>query len=150
MSFSYLSGGNLQIDAVRALIRDTNPLKPVWSDEEILMFYQIQAAQFQSGMFYSAPAGRNLPSSPVSYLRVAALLLDAWSTDNAKLAIIQDLDIRLAPAQAAKSLQDLADKYREIDDNAGAFAIIEQATTNWAYEQRFWNQVQRQLGGGGS
>lgn len=150
MSWTYGSGTNPRIDYVRLLIPDTNVLAPIFSDEEIEMGYQIQAAQFQSSMFFSPPQGRDLPQSPVSYLRVAALLLDSLANNNARLAgVIQLLDVKLDLSKASQGLRDGAKNYREMDDDAGAFLIVEQATTCWAISDRWWNQIQRQQGGAG-
>jgi hypothetical protein len=149
MSFSYQFGNNPQIDYVRLLISDTQELNHIFEDSEISMAYSIQGAQFQSSMFFSPPAGRNLPSSPVSYLRVAALLLDSLASNKARLSsITQLLDVHLAPSVAAKALRDQAQAYRDTDDNSGAFMVIEQCPTTWAFQDRFWNQWQRQSGGG--
>jgi len=105
---------------------------------------------FQSSMFYSPPAGRNIPMSPVSLLRVAAIGIDIIASNSAQLALITKLlDVNLNPAAAAKILADRADKYRQIDDESGAFAIIEQVNTTWAFYDRYFKQIQRQTGGGG-
>lgn len=152
MSFSYgpLSSpptSNPTIDAPRLLVSDTNSAQPVFQDEEILLAYQINASQFQSSMFYSGASGRNLPASPLSYLRCAATLLDALAANKARLASVQQmLDVKLDASKAAKALQDQAKVYRDTDDNAGAFMIIEQVNDFFSFSDRFWKQVQRQSG----
>jgi hypothetical protein len=84
----------------------------------------------------------------VSFLRVAALALSALASNQSRLAsITQLLDVHLAPGVAAKALRDQAAEYRAIDDDAGAFAVIEQVNTSWNMRDRFWAQVQRQGGG---
>ncbi len=149
MSFTYQYGANPQIDYPRLLISDTVDLNHIFEDSEIMAAYQINASQFQSSMFFSPPAGRNLPAQPISYLRCAALLLDALAANKSRLSsITQLLDVKLSPALAAKSLRDQATAYRDVDDNSGAFFIIEQCPTSWAFYDRFWSQVQRQSGGG--
>ena len=149
MAFSYQFGANPQIDYPRLLISDTQDVGHIYEDSEITMAYNIQAAQFQSSQFFSPPAGRNLPASPVSYLRVAALLLDALAANKSRLgSITQLLDVHLSPSVAAKSLRDQAAAYRQTDDDAGAFALIEQCSTTWAFQDRYWNQIQRQSGSG--
>ena len=149
MAFSYQFGANPTIDYVRLLISDTQELNHIFEDSEINAAYQINAAQFQRSMFYSPPAGRNLPSQPISYLRCAALLLDALAANKSRLSsITQLLDVKLSPNVAAKSLREQAQSYRDVDDNSGAFMIIEQCPTVWAFYDRFWNQQQRQSGGG--
>ncbi len=154
MSFSYQFGANPQIDYPRLLISDTQEFAGspaiqayVFEDSEILAAYQICASQFQSSMFYSGTAGRNLPQSPVSYLRVAALLLDALASNRARLGgLTQLLDVKLDPNVASKTLRDQAASYRDTDDNAGAFMIIEQCNDQFSFRDRFWSEVQRQQG----
>jgi hypothetical protein len=147
MSFTYDFTNNPQVAYVRLLIPDTQATKAIFSDEEITAFYYIQSAQFQSSMKYTPPAGAlTLPSQPVSYLRVAALALDSLANNAARLgdAIrVLDVDIRAA----AKHLRDAAAALRTIDDESGAFAIIEQTPTQWAFADRWWKQAQRQSGG---
>lgn len=153
MSFTYNFDTNPAIAFVRLLIPDTvdNPTKnlPLFSDEEISAFYQIQAAQFQSSMFYSFQAGRNLPQQPLSYLRVAALALDTIANNSAMLVVVTKLlDVQLS-TQAAALLAQRAQSYRDTDDNAGAFVVVEQCFTTWGTRDRFWDQIARQQGGGG-
>ncbi len=151
MSFSYnivTPGPN---DYVRLLCSDTQQFASdgvtrayVFEDQEITMGYTIQAAQFQSAQFYSGAQGANLPTSPVSYLRVAALLLDALSANKARLASIKQLlDVRLDSSDAAIQLRATAAEYREVDDNAGAFMIIEQVNDGFSFRDRFWKTIQR-------
>lgn len=147
MAFTYDFETAPQIAYVRLLISDTDSAEHVFEDSEILAGYSIQQSQFQSSMLYSGAAGQNLPSSPVSYLRVAALLLDSLAANKSKLASIKALpDIKLDAADAAIQLRATAKQYRDVDDNAGAFCIIEQCNTDWAFRDRFWSQVQRQAG----
>ena len=149
MSFTYNTNPFDDISYVRLLIPDTDSANPIFSDEEIDAFYAIQRAQWQTGMFYSYPAGQNLPAQPVSYLRVAALALDSLAGNQARLAgVIQILDVKLEGSKASQMLREQAKGYREVDDDAGAFAVIEQCTTQWGFIDRYWSQVQRQSGGG--
>lgn len=145
MAFTYGFGSNPQIDYPRLLISDTQAVSHIFEDSEIQMAYQIQAAQFQSGMFYSGTTGANLPATPVSYLRVAALLLDSMACSNAKLsAALKILDVQMDLGKAAQTLRDQAKSYRDMDDDAGAFAIIEQCNNEWSFSDRFWKTIQRQ------
>jgi hypothetical protein len=147
VSFSYNSCDGTQdtIDFVRLLVSDTVAVNHIFEDSEITGAYRIQAAQFQSGQGYSQLQGANLPSSPVSYLRVAALLLDAVASNKARLSsVIGLLDVKLNPALAQKALRDQAAAYRATDDDAGAFAIIEQVRNSFTLQDRFFSQVQRQ------
>lgn len=144
MAFTYQFGANPGIDFPRMLIGDTQDTDHIFEDSEIQSAYVIQAAQFQSSMLYSGGAGQNLPSSPVSYLRVAALLLDALASSKARLIVSKLLDATITPAQTAKALHDQAQAWREVEDNSGAFCIIEQCTTSFNFLSRFYAQVQRQ------
>ncbi len=152
--FTYSGGENPAIDYPRLMISDTvefaaDGTTPVYvfADQEIEAMTRIVRLQFQSAQFFSPPAGRDLPNNPVSYLRIAAGLLDCMAANKAKLsAITQILDVKLDPSKAAQWLRDMAREYRETDDNAGAFVIIEQVQNGWSLQQRYWNQIQRQQG----
>ena len=131
------------------LISDTQETDHIFEDSEILMAAQINCAPFQSSMFYSPPAGQTLPASPVSYLRTAATLLDAIAANKSRLASVQQLlDVKIDPAKASYALREQAREYRQVDDNTGAFMIIEQCPTTWAFQDRYWNQTARQQGVG--
>ena len=144
MGFTYQMGANPTIDFVRMLIGDTQDTNHLFEDEEIQSAYIIQAAQFQSGMMYSGGAGQNLPSSPVSYLRVAALLLDALASSKARLMVSKLLDANITPGATAKALHDQAQAWRDVEDNSGAFVIIESCYTSFGFLDRFYKQIQRQ------
>jgi hypothetical protein len=153
MSFSYYGCAGLQdqIDFVRLLISDTQEHGHIFSDSEIAGAYRIQASVFQSSMFYnSAPGGGTigsyLPYSPVSYLRVSALLLDSLANNKARLSSIKKvLDVQLDARDAAAELHNGAKIFRDIDDESGAMMIIEQVNTSWSFFDRWWATVQRQL-----
>ena len=148
MSFSYQFGSNPAIDYPRLLISDTQDSGHVFEDSEITAATNICALQFQSGQFYSYPSGANLPSAPVPYLRVAALLLDALAANKSRLASVKQLlDVRLDSSDAADQLRKTAAEYRDVDDNAGAFMIIEQCNDYFSFSDRWWKQVQRQAAG---
>ncbi len=149
MSFSYQMGANPGIDYIRLLIADTVETDHIFEDEEIRSAAQIQNSFFQSSMFYSPPAGQTVPSAPISYLRVAALLLDCIASNKSRLAsIMQLLDVKVDAGKASYALRMQADEFRQMDDNSGAFMIIEQVNTAWNFYDRFWSQIQRQQGGG--
>lgn len=153
--FTYSGGANPPIDYPRLMVSDTQEFLPdgvtsgyVFSDQEIAAMTVIQQLQFQSAQYYSPPAGSNLPTSPVPYLRIAAGLIDCMATNKAKLSSIKRiLDVQLDSADAAKWLMAQAKAYRDADDNSGSFMIIEQVQNDWSLAQRYWNQVQRQQGG---
>lgn len=147
MSFSYDFSANPLVAYVRLLIADTQA-PGIFSDEEVTAAYSIQASQFQSGMYFSGAAGLNLPNQPVSYLRVAALLLDSLASNAARLASVTKLlDVTLGPDKAAASLRAQAKQYRETDDDAGAFVLIEQVNDSFSFADRYWKTWQRQAGG---
>jgi hypothetical protein len=151
MSWSYNTNPPDQIAFVRLLIPDTDPIKVIFTDEEINMLYQIQGSTFQSGMFFSGAAGRNIPPAPLSYVRVAALALDTLANNKGRLgAVMQLLDVKLDASKAAAVLREGAKTYREIDDEAGCIMIIEQTNTDWSFRDRWWKQWQRQSAGLGN
>ncbi len=148
MSFSY-SPTDLRIYLVRLLISDTSNVAPlpVFQDEEIDAAYLIQQSVWQSTQFYSPPAGAYLPYLPVSYFRVAAILLDAMAANKAKLSSIRRiLDVELDPSKAAQFLMDQAKNYREIDADSASLLIVEQVNNDASLISRYWKQVQRQQG----
>jgi hypothetical protein len=149
MAFTYDFDTEPAISYVRLLVSDTNSQNFVFSDAEVTAAFTIQQSQFQSAQFFTPPAGRNLPATPFSYLRVAALLLDAMASNSSKLAMFtRILDVEMAPQNAAKMLREQAKSYRETDDDSGAFMIIEQVNNGWSLRDRYWNQIQRQQGQG--
>ena len=127
---------------------NTDAQPAIFNDYEIANLFTVQQRVYQSSMFYSGTTGANLPTSFVSLLRVAAIGLDIIANNQAQLGLISKLlDVQLKDAAAITGAR--ADKYRQIDDESGAFAIIEQCNTVWATRDRWWKQVQRQQGGGG-
>ena len=155
-TYTYTNGANPPVDWVRLLIPDTggNTSLPnngfVFSDQEIAAFTAINQLQgWQSSMFWSANAGRFLPTYPANYFRAAALALNALAGNQARLLLIaQLLDVKPQNvAQVVSAMQDVAKQYLEMDDNSGAFAIAEQVQTTWNFINRYWSQVQRQSGG---
>lgn len=154
MAFSYDFDFNPAVAYIRLLLPDTveDAAKnlPVFQDAEIERLYTIQQMQFQSSMFFSPPAGRILPFAPVSLLRVAALGLDIIANNAAFTSLVTQLmDVKLSAKDASAMIAARANQYRQTDDEAGAFAIIEQVFTTWGFQDRFWRQTQRQMGGGG-
>lgn len=147
MSFTYIYG--TPIFYVRLLIPDTNAASPIFQDDEIQGFMDINAMTWQSSMYYSYQNGLvNLPQTPSNFLRAAALALRSLAGNSARLAnVTQLLDVRLNPAAAATALNKQADSYMQMDDNSGAFAIYEQCNTTWAFRDRWIAQLQRQTGG---
>ena len=154
-TFSYNYGSNPPIDYPRIMISDTQQFGPdgvtpiyVFADQEIQAAVQIEASTFQSAQFYTPPGGIALPQGVVMpWRRIAATLIDCIVANKAKLASIKRiLDVQLDSSDAAKWLQSQAKAYRDTDDNSGAIFIIEQVNNEWALQQRYWAQVQRQQG----
>lgn len=144
MSFTYQLGANPAIDYPRLLMSDTQSVNHIFEDEEINSLTAIVSLQFQSAQFYSGTGGKNLPTSPVSYLRVAALGLDSLAANKARLASVKQLlDVRLDSSDAAIQLRATAKEYRDVDDDSGAFMIIEQVNDAFSFRDRFWKTVQR-------
>jgi hypothetical protein len=144
---------NPPIDFPRGMIADTVEFNAagqsvyIFSDQEILMFTQIQQSVFQSLQFFSPPAGSTIQGSPPNYFRLAAMLLRAMAANQAKLAAVQQLlDVKLDASKAAAALNTQADAWEEMDDNSGAVMIVEWCNDYFSYRDRFWKQVQRQSG----
>lgn len=157
MSFSYGGGTNPAIDAPRLLVSDTQQFALdgvtrlyVFEDSEILLAGAITAGVWQSSQFFSGVDGvATLPSTPSQYLRTAATLLFSLSANNARLAAIkQILDVRVDATDAAEQMRKTAQSYLDMDDNSGAFALIEMVNSDFSFRDRFWKQVQRQSAGG--
>jgi hypothetical protein len=67
------------------------------------------------------------------------------ASNKAYLASVQQLlDVKLDPAKASNALRAMAKEYLEMDDNSGAFMIIEQVNDQWSFRDRFWKAWQRQ------
>ncbi len=154
-TFTYNYGANPAIDYPRLMASDTQQFAadgttPVFAfyDEEIRAFTIIESSVWQSGMYFSGAAGTaTLPSNPVPWNRIAARLLDSLAANTARLAqISQILDVKLN-YQAAQEMRAQAQALRDLDDNSGAFILVEQVNNNFSFFQRYWKTVQRQSGG---
>lgn len=148
MAFTYIYG--TPIFYVRLLIPDTNSAAPIFQDNEIQGFMDINTFTWQSSMFSSYQSGnQQLPLTPSNFLRAAALALNTIAGNTARLGVISSLlDVKISGPQAAAALKAQADAYLAMDDNSGAFAIAEQVTTVWAFRDRWLAMLQRQTGGG--
>ena len=153
MAFSYGNGSNPPIDYPRMLISDTTQLGPqgqrvyAFDDGEILAAYQIEGFVWQSSMTYSGVGGVNQfqPPPVAPYRRVAATLLDCLAANQARLAIVSGiLDVKINGA-AAKQMKEQAAYLRQVDDESGAFVIIEQVNDWPSFRDRWWKTVQRQM-----
>jgi hypothetical protein len=153
MGFSYGYGSNPEIDYPRFLVADTQEFGPdgttpiyVFDDREILLASQVTRLAWRSSMTYSGVQGAAaLPPQPKSYYRIAACLLDALASNNAKLAkALKVLDVQVSAQGAAQELRAQAAAFRDVDDNCGAIVIIEQVNTTFAFRDRYWKTIQRQ------
>lgn len=157
MSFSYGAGSNPPVDYPRLLVSDTQQFAPdgttrlyVFEDSEILAAATMASGIWQSSQFFSGVGGVTAFSgSPSQYLRTAATLLFSLAANNARLAAIkQILDVKVDATDAAVQMRETAQAYLDLDDNSGAFVIIEQVNDVFSFRDRFWKQVQRQTAGG--
>jgi hypothetical protein len=152
-SFSYQFGLNPPIDYPRMLIADTQQYAPnsstpayIFADQEIQAMTLIVQNVFQSSMLFDPPMSAQISQPPVPYLRIAAYLLRAAAANPAKLAGISALlDLKLSMDKSADALNALADKWLDMDDNTGAFYIIEQVNDPASFRDRFWKEIQRQV-----
>ena len=150
MGATYSGGANPSIDYVRLLVADTNTAAPIFQDSEITAAMSINQAVGQSSMFYRYSClSQSLPQAPPHYLRAAALLLTSLAGNSARLAsVVGLLDVKLNAAAASTALLATAQRYLDMDDNSGAFAIAEQVNTVWSFRDRWLAMLQRQTGGG--
>jgi hypothetical protein len=156
MSFTYTPPALNLVNACRLLCFDTQQFAPdgvtrsyIFDDEEYQMIGSMLAGgTAQSSQFYSPPVYGTVPTTPVSYLRIASIMLDSLACNKARLAAIKQLlDVRMDSSDAAIQLRAQAQEYRQIDDDSAAIFVIEQVNTSWAFRDRFWSQVQRQQAG---
>jgi hypothetical protein len=156
VSFSYQFGANPIIDFPRFLASDRVQNDPTtgqrvyaFEDSEILMAVNIEASVWMSPQFYTPPAGGNtIANPPYPWRRIAANMLDSLAADQARMSIITKLlDVQINP-QAPRAMQAQAKYLRQIEDESGAFVIIEQVNDVFSFRDRFWKQVQRQVAGG--
>jgi hypothetical protein len=151
MAFTYQFGANPPIDYPRLLISDTVQNDPngnriyAFEDSEIMAAQAIEQNVWMSPQYYSGTMGQAAEANPpVSYRRVAATLLDSLAANQARLSIISGiLDVKLN-AQAAKQMQAQAAYLRRVEDESGAFVIIEQVNDEWSFIDRYWKTIQRQ------
>jgi hypothetical protein len=163
LSFSYLLATEFptpqpQIDYPRLLVQDTNQFvidasgnvttqrAYIFEDQEILGMTRVVGNVYQSSMTYNYPLTIQVPASPISYIRVAAYLLNSLAANTARLSgILQILDVKLSMKDATAALQKQAQAWLDLDDDTGAFVIIEQVQQgdDAGFANRFWAEVQR-------
>jgi hypothetical protein len=113
VTFSYDFDLYPLVSYVRLLVGDTNPQQPIFGDDEITAAGAIQAAL-------------SVTSGPVSYLRIAAMLLDALAANKSRLATTKLLDAERDPIASSKALREQAAHYRDVDDISVALVVIGQ------------------------
>lgn len=155
MSWTYNPGNPGPVDYVRFLIADTDILHPILSNEEISNALYLTSTQglYQNSMNYAT--GAISPATPstgaiqvYSYWYAAAACLDAMAANKSYLASVQQLlDVRLDASKAAVALRAQAKEYRDREDNAGHFAIIEMVGNPFQARERWWKQLLRIEGG---
>lgn len=153
MAFTYTDGLNPAIDYPRFLASDTVEFGPsgervyAFSDEEIRMATRIEMGVFQSAQFFSGPMGATLPNTPIPWRRIAANLLDALASSQARMAIITKLlDVNLNP-KAPYEMRETAKALRQVEDDSGAFFVCEQVSDVFSFRDRYFATIQRQSGG---
>ena len=78
-------------------------------------------------------------------------MLNSLAANTARLSgILQILDVKLSMKDATAALQKQAQAWLDLDDNTGAFCVIEQVQQgdDASFKDRFWREVQRQSYGG--
>ncbi len=154
MSFTYDFNTEPLLSTVRLLISDTDASLPVFQDVEINQFIYLESSQnlYVSGQ--AAPNGTNLQSPPVpqvySPYRAAALALNSMTANVAQSSAIVKrlLDVELDGKSSAQMLRDLAQSYRDIEANAGHWAVAEMVQNAFSARERVYKQLLRLYGGG--
>jgi hypothetical protein len=148
VSYSYNPGSPTPVDYVRFLIADTGA-PWILQDEEITNalfltstqgLYQ-SSSQFATGLI--SPASPSIGAVQVySVWYAAAACLDGMAADKSYMASIQEmLDVKLDASKSAAALRAQAKEYRDREDNAGHFAIIEQVGNAFQARQRWWHRL---------
>lgn len=141
MSFSYQLGANPTIDVPRLLVADTVSDGHIFEDEEILMMTNFVCP---AASIVPAGGGQATINGTPSYRYIAAALLEALAANKAKLAnALKVLDIQVNTQSASQELKDLADRYRQAEQENGGFAIVEQTVDQFAARERLWKQMLR-------
>ncbi len=149
--FTYNFTTDLLLSRVRLLVADTDSSSPIFEDDEVMQALYVESSQglYISGQAATTAAPVANPGIPQVYsiYRAAALLLDAIAANKSRLAsVVQILDVKLAPSEAAKMLREQAKGYRELEENAGHFAIAEWVLDGFTARERVVNQWMRLYG----
>lgn len=133
---------------VRLLVGDTDSAAPIWSDAEVAAALQVESSQ---GLYVSGQAAPTAqpfanPYIPQVYspYRAAALLLDSLAANYSRIqSVIELLDVKLSAARQSQDLRAQAANYREVEANAGHFAIAEMVQDQFSARERIWKVAQR-------
>ena len=150
MSWTYNPGNPGPVDYVRFLIADTDILHPIMQDEEInnALFLTSTQGLYQNSALYATGQITTPTVQVYSVWYAAAACLDAMASNKSYLASVQQLlDVRLDASKAAAALRAQAKEYRQREDDAAHFCIIEQITTAFQARERWWAQLLRVEGG---
>lgn len=150
MSWSYNPTNPGPVDYVRLLIADTDSTHPIMQNEEITnaLFLTSTQGLYQNSMNFATGAVATSSVQVYSYWYAAALCLDSMAANKSYLgAVEQLLDVKLDATKAADALRKTAKEYRDREDSAGHFAIVEQVQTNFQARERWWKQLLRIEGG---
>ncbi len=143
MSWTYTPG--TPIFYVRSLIPDTDPVKVIFTDEELNGYLFLNSSQglYSSGQAWPIGTTQTMPVQVYSYYRAAAQAIDVIASNRARLATVEMiLDVKLNPGIAAKTLHDIAEGLREQDENM-SFGIVEQVFDPFSARERAINQLLR-------
>lgn len=145
MSWTYSNGSNYAIDSVRMLVGDTDAASPIWTDEEILMAYQISTP-----VVFVAPNARVVRtfSAGTGPEWAAATLLDGMAANKSRLAqSIEILDVKVSTSDAASALRAQAKSLRDTAGSSGSVGFAEQVHNVFTWRMLVQRQWQRGLEG---
>ncbi len=128
----------------RFLAGDTDPLTPIFSDDEVNAALNNESSQnVIVGLSGYAPA--NPPKLVYPYRRAAAWLLNGLAASQARLAsVVSILDVKLSVKDAAICLRDQAKELIDQEASAGYFAVAEMVPNNFAMRERLTAMLFRQ------
>lgn len=138
------------LSQVRLLIFDTDPLQPIFQDDEINQFIFLTSSQslYSSSQFFPTASQTQVPPQVYSIYRAAALGLRSMAANGAALSIIQKiLDVTLDAAKGSAALRQMAQDYIDMEASSGQFAIAEMVQDQFSARERTVKQFQRLYGG---
>jgi hypothetical protein len=145
VSFTYNFTTDPVLSRVRLLIADTDASNYIFEDVEITQALYMESSQ----ALYCSPQSNPtaFPTSSVYIPQVyspylaAALLLDSLASNKARIgSITQLLDVKLDPTKASKMFRDIAESYRQREQDMGHFAVAEMVYDQFTTRERILNQ----------